>query len=257
MPGCDVAVVPYAALVPFTLAHPAAVLLLRRTPLPVAAMVAGSMAPDVPVFFNAYGRPYDLTHSALGVVTVDLLVGMLAVVFWFGFLRDPIVDVLPAAARERLLAHARYGRDQWRLVVPAVVAGSTTHVVWDLFTHDGRWGVRNLDWLHEEHGRLSGYQWAQYVSSVIGLTVCAAWAIKVLRSRARERRPVVVPALGVRALVILGAITLASGATAGLNAPEPGLRMLVSQTAVVGTIVGAFSILVLAATWNLLARRAR
>jgi hypothetical protein len=58
-------------------------------------------------------------------------------------------------------------------------------------------------------------------------------------------------------LLVLGVITLVSGATAGLNAPEPGLRMLISQTAVVGTIVGAFSILVLAATWNLLARRGR
>ena len=33
---------------------------------------AGAMSPDVPVFLNAYGWPYHLTHSAVGVVTVDL-----------------------------------------------------------------------------------------------------------------------------------------------------------------------------------------
>lgn len=240
---------------PFTLAHPAAVLLLRRTPLPVAAMVAGAMSPDVPVFFNAYGRPYDLTHSALGVLTVDLAVGVLAVAFWFGFLRDPVVDVAPAPVRERLAPHVRYRPAQWRLVMPAVIAGSTTHVVWDLFTHHDRWGVRHVGWLQQEHGRLVGYHWAQYVCSVLGLAVCAAWSVAALRHRGRTPRPLLVPALGVRALNVALALTAGSGIAAGLTAPEPGLRMFVSQAAVVGTIVGAFAVLVLAGWWNLLRRR--
>jgi hypothetical protein len=243
--------------VPFTLAHPAAALLFKRTRLPVAAMVAGAMSPDVPVFFDAYGRPYDFTHSALGVLTIDLVMGALAVACWFGFLRDPVVDVLPTAVRERLQTRARYTREQWLLVAPAVVAGSTTHVVWDLFTHHDRWGVRHIGWLHERHGQLIGYHWTQYVSSVLGLTVCALWAALALRSRHREPHPVVVPALGARAFVAIGVIVAVSGITAGLNAPEPGMRMLVSQTAVVGTMVAAFAVVVLAAVWNVLARRTR
>lgn len=255
MPGNDVAAVPYAALVPFTLAHPAAVLLLRRTPLPVAAMVTGSMAPDVPVFLNAYGRPYGFTHSLPGVLTVDLAVGLIAVAVWFSFLRDPIVDVLPDAVREHLSPRQRYRREQWTLVVPAVVLGSTTHLLWDLFTHEDRWGVREIGWLHEQQGRLIGFQWAQYGSSIVGLTACALWALAALRGRTRQPHPVLVPALGVRALVVLAIVTAAAGIAAGLNAPEPGLRMMISQTAVVGTIVGAFGVLVLATTWNLLSRR--
>ena len=254
MPGKDAAAVPYAALVPFTLAHPAAVLLLRRTRLPVAAMVAGSMAPDVPVFLNAYGRPYDFTHSLPGVLTLDLAVGVVAVAVWFSFLRDPIVDVLPAAVREHLAPRVRYRREQWTLVVPAVLLGSTTHVLWDLFTHEDRWGVREIGWLHEQQGRLIGFQWAQFGSSILGLTVCALWALAVLRGRTRQPHPVLVPALGVRALVVLAVLTATSGIAAGLNAPEPGLGMLVSQTAVVETIVGAFGVLALATTWNLLNR---
>lgn len=247
----------YSSHVPFTLAHPAAVLLLRRTRLPVAAMVAGAMSPDLPVFFDAYGWPYNLTHSLLGIVTVDLLVGLLAVAIWFSFLRDPLVDVLPASLRERLAPRARYQPGQWRLAVPAVVAGSVTHVTWDLFTHHDRWGVRHLAWLHEQHGRLVGYHWAQYSSSIIGLTVCGWWLCTALGARERRPHPVLVPALGVRALGVVAAITVAAGVVAGATAPEPGLRMMVSQTAVVGTIIGTFAVLVLAAIWNLLDRADR
>lgn len=237
---------------PFTLAHPAAVLLLRRTTFPVAAMVSGTMSPDLPVFFNAYGWPYNFTHSALGVVTIDLVVGMLAVAIWSTFLRDPLVDVLPTSLRERLDPRARYHRQQWRLAVPAVVAGSTTHVVWDLFTHHDRWGVRHLGWLHEQHGRLIGFQWAQYLSSVLGLAICVLWARQHLGAQTRTPHPVLVPALGVRALFAIGVVTLGSGLAAGSFAPGPGIRMFLSQSAVVGTIIGAFLCLVLAATWNVL-----
>ncbi|RNL77648.1 DUF4184 family protein [Nocardioides marmorisolisilvae] len=242
---------------PFTLAHPAAVLLLPRTPLPVAAMVAGAMSPDVPVFFDAYGRPYNFTHSAPGIVTVDLAFGLLAVAFWFAVLRDPLVDVMPAAIRDRLDPRARYSRQQWRLAVPAVLAGSVTHVVWDLFTHHNRWGVRHIAWLQEQHGRLHGYHWAQYVSSVAGMTICALWGALVLRGREPRPHPVAVPALGVRALVVVVGLTLASGVAAGINAPDPGIGMFFSQTAVVATMIGAFLLVALSLTWNLLGRATR
>ncbi|MFL6109534.1 MAG: DUF4184 family protein [Marmoricola sp.] len=242
---------------PFTLAHPAAALLLRRTPLPVAAMVAGAMSPDVPVFLDAYGRPYHFTHSALGIVTVDLAVGLLGVAFWFSVLRDPIVDVAPAAVRERLAPRARYDRTQWRLAVLAVVAGSVTHVVWDLFTHHDRWGVRHISWLGQRHGQMVGYHWTQYGSSVVGLTICAIWATYAVRSRPRQPRPARVPQLGVRAFVAVLVVTVGSGLVAGVNAPDPGPRMFVSQTAVVATMIGSFLLLVVAIAWNVLTTATR
>jgi hypothetical protein len=49
---------------PFTPSHIAAALRFLRTPLIPAAVVVGTMAPD-----------RDLSHSVLGLVTVDLLVG--------------------------------------------------------------------------------------------------------------------------------------------------------------------------------------
>lgn len=236
---------------PFTLAHPAAVLLLRRTPFPVAAMVAGSMAPDVPMFVQLRGF-YDLTHSLFGVLTVDLAMSVFAVVFWFALLRDPLVDISPAPVRERLEPTARYGPAQWKLVVPATILGSLTHIVWDAFTHHGRWGVRAVDWLGQLHHGHYGSEWAQYTSSVFGLTIVGAWGLVGLRARARRPRPVTVPALGTRASVLVAALTLFSGVAAAITTAAPGLRYWLAQAAVVGTIIMGFAFLVVAGLWQVL-----
>lgn len=57
---------------PLTLAHPAAVLPLRRCGLPMAALVIGSMMPDVPLFMR-WSSGYQVSHSYTGVFTVHLI----------------------------------------------------------------------------------------------------------------------------------------------------------------------------------------
>ncbi|OEV34905.1 hypothetical protein HS99_0034890 [Kitasatospora aureofaciens] len=81
---------------PFTLSHPAAVLpLLRaageRGPLVASALVAGSMAPDVPFFAESllpgvYGRG-GLTHAWWAVPTLDVAIAGALVAGWHGLLR--------------------------------------------------------------------------------------------------------------------------------------------------------------------------
>lgn len=66
---------------PITPAHAVVAIPLRRLGLPVGALAVGSMVPDVAVFLPRV-FPYDLTHSARGVVTVDVAVGLVAVLAW-------------------------------------------------------------------------------------------------------------------------------------------------------------------------------
>lgn len=40
---------------------------------------------------------------------------------------------------------------------------------WDSFTHPGRWGPRNIEWLRADHGALPGLKWVQYASGVVAL----------------------------------------------------------------------------------------
>ncbi|NUP44592.1 MAG: DUF4184 family protein, partial [Streptomyces sp.] len=91
---------------PFTFSHPAAVLPLLpggrpRGPLVASALVAGSLAPDVPYFTESlvHGtfRYGEFTHSLLGVPTADVAIAALLAAGWHWLLREPLVALLPAA----------------------------------------------------------------------------------------------------------------------------------------------------------------
>ncbi|WP_246160345.1 DUF4184 family protein [Nocardioides humilatus] len=206
-----------------TLAHPMAVLPLRGLGLPATAMVVGSMVPDIPVFLNWYGT-YQLSHSLLGIVTWDLVVATIVTFLWFVAVRDAAVDLAPTRIRERLVPHVCVTRTEWLLTPVAAAVGSATHVLWDSFTHVGRWGPRHIEWLAVEHHGLLGLKWAQYTSGVVGLTVVTVVVVLHLRSLAPlpgpRPRPVLPPV--VLPLVIVGA--LIAGTVAAIRKTSFGFR---------------------------------
>lgn len=234
---------------PVTLAHPAAVLPLRGLGLPLSAMVIGSMAPDLPVFSQSWGI-YGFTHSLLGIVTVDLALTLLLLGFWDLVGRDALVDTAPSVVRDRLPATQRIGRTAWLLAPLAAVIGSTTHVVWDAFTHAGRWGVRAVPWLQEMHGPLRGEQWAQHASGVVGLAVVGAAIVAVVRNppvadagRARRLPVVVLPAaVGAACLISVGTFLARMGG---------GLHSAAFYAAVSGIVSLGLVIAAVAAAWTL------
>jgi Domain of unknown function (DUF4184) len=166
--------------VPFTGSHPAAVLPLLRTPLPASALVIGSIAPDVPYF--VLGRPAWTTHTALAVVSTDLLIGAAVWLVWHALLAGPALAAAPAGLRARLVGRVRVGvgvrLGSVRLVVLtalALVVGAATHVLWDEFTHAEGWGPEHLGALRLRVGGLAGFGWAQYASGVLGALAIGWW----------------------------------------------------------------------------------
>jgi len=143
---------------PWTFAHPAVVLPLQRLGLPLSALVAGSIAPDVPSYVPGLSIR-EWTHSWLGVVTIDLVLALGVFALWTSWRRSQ------PTTRE------------WQLAVPAVVIGSLTHVVWDAATHPDQWITNRVDWLREQHGPLLGHEWAQLISTVVGGLVVLAYLI--------------------------------------------------------------------------------
>ncbi|MEU6239217.1 DUF4184 family protein [Kitasatospora sp. NPDC047058] len=211
---------------PFTLSHPAAVLpLLRaagaRGPLVASALVAGSMAPDVPFFAESllsgvYGQG-GLTHRWWAVPTVDVALAGVLVAGWHGLLRGPLVALLPgrwAGAAEALTVRPAGGgaggarAAAWFAASAAV--GAATHVGWDAFTHEGRLGVRLLPVLERTVAGLPLYTVLQYGSSALALAALAGWAARAARA-AEPVRPAVVLPVGLRRAVVaaLGAATAA------------------------------------------------
>ena len=169
---------------PFTGSHPAAVLPLTRLGLSTPALVIGSMAPDLP-YFLPFLPDRDLTHSFVGIVLVNPLLGLVCLALWHTLIAPLALAVSPAPVRRRVPAGApprprrpRAGDLSAGLLGFAALAlGSATHVLWDLFTHYDDFGARQLPWLAAQHGILPGYRWAQYASGVVGalLIALALW----------------------------------------------------------------------------------
>ncbi|MFJ1938229.1 DUF4184 family protein [Kitasatospora sp. NPDC088160] len=208
---------------PFTLSHPAAVLpLLRaageRGPLVASALVAGSMAPDVPFFAESllpgvYGHG-GLTHRWWAVPTLDVAIAGALVAGWHGLLRAPLVALLPdrwAGAAEALTVRRPAGAGAgagaaWFAASAAI--GAATHVGWDAFTHEGRLGVRLLPVLDREVAAVPLYSALQYGSSALALAAMAGWAARAARG-VEPVRPAVALAPRARraAVAALGAAT--------------------------------------------------
>jgi hypothetical protein len=233
--------------VPFTLAHPAAVLPLRRTGLPMVALVAGSTAPDARSFVPRLG-PSDTSHTLVGIVTVDLAVALALVALWVWVLRDVLVDLAPAVVRDRLEPRIRLTAVQWALAAPAAVVGSATHVGWDTFTHAGRWGARQVGWLREEHWFWPGCTWAQAASGVLGLLVVGWAAVTWLRTRPREPRsdPPVLPRV---TLPVVAALLVATALATGAERLHRGVQPAAHHAVVTTLQVAVLAVVVACGAW--------
>ncbi|MFT4263488.1 MAG: DUF4184 family protein [Nocardioides sp.] len=238
---------------PITLAHPAAVLPLRRTGLPMTGLVLGSMAPDVPLFlFGAHGM--SLTHSWWSVPTLDTAMAVGAALVWFHWLRDALVAMSPAWVRGRLAPHCVITRRQQVLTPLAAAVGAATHVIWDSFTHADRWGVRRIAWLHEWHtiGPRSdwGYHWAQFGCGILGMAVVLAAAGLWLRGQA-PHRPVQPHRVGPAIQAGVVAVGILAGLVAAVLYRRHGLELMAVNAVVWSLVVVAVGGIVAAAAWPL------
>jgi hypothetical protein len=235
--------------VPFTLAHPAVVLPLRGLGLPMTAMVAGSLVPDAPMFVG-FQDARSLSHAPLGVVTIDLALGMAGLVLWFGFFRRPLVDMAPDRWRNRLPETVRVGRRGWLLAVPAVMVGSATHVVWDSFTHEDAWGVRHVAALQEELLGVAANEWAQHVFSVLGLGVVVVVALRYL-SGLHEQPPRPGPLVARWAFVVVLTSGLLLGLWIAVLVTSWGAEAMLYYGVVTAMLVAGLGASVVCAWWHL------
>lgn len=166
---------------PFTVTHTLAVAPLfkwGKGRLSLAALVLGSMIPDLPLFVDV-GVSYSETHSFLGVLTRCLPFAGLSYLLFHFFLKKPLYQLCPNFLRRKLASSLRapklHSISELSLTLCAFCLGSMTHVFWDAFSHDGAWGVERLSILSEGvfvAGRfIPGYKLLQYGSSLIGLPI--------------------------------------------------------------------------------------
>ncbi|PVY41896.1 DUF4184 family protein [Pontibacter virosus] len=135
---------------PFTAAHPAAVLpfLKHSRWFSATGLVAGSIAPDFQYFlllplFKHSG------HTLEGLLYFNLPVALVIATVFHLIVRRPAVAHLPNWLKRRALAVPQlnwlsYLKERWFVFAFSVMIGAATHIFWDSFTHEtgyfaGKW----------------------------------------------------------------------------------------------------------------------
>lgn len=165
---------------PFTLAHPAAVLPFRRLcpeRLNFAALVLGSISPDFFYFLNlwnlgAYG------HTLLGSLLVSLPVCLISYLV-LRFYSVPISELL-FEPFDKALVNGFAVKSNFPILLISFFIGIWTHIIWDAFTHSHGFFVDRIPLLQSSMGYFNGhgiktYSIFQYFGSAAGLLAIALW----------------------------------------------------------------------------------
>jgi len=163
---------------PFTLSHAAAVLPLRRTRLPWAALVIGSFGPDFEYFLriNYTSRAW---HYYPDLLLFCLPFTIFAYYLFHGVIKEPVTGLLPDSFQERIRFEDPYPRSlaAFAWLLAALGIGIATHVAWDSVTHAYSWPWRHFailrKLLYKSHftGWVYGFELAQTLSTTIGLLI--------------------------------------------------------------------------------------
>lgn len=211
---------------PFTFAHPAAVVPLRRH-APLSALVIGSMVPDLGHLL-ALPLPRPFTHSLPGLPLFCVPVGLLLWLLFQSFFRRPLIALGPAGLSARLPTATPLPRTfaaLWPILL-GLLLGAITHLIWDRLTTI-EWRIELtrplLSPLFVFFGHpLTGYQLLRHGSAVIGLGLLAFWLLRWWRQTPPSMRSATDLPLsqGARGLIIVAGL-LAVLAFALLAADSP------------------------------------
>jgi hypothetical protein len=259
---------------PFTLAHPAAVLplprILRKWAVP-SALVIGSMSPDF-AFFLPIGVTRTGSHSLAGIFWFCLPVGLASYLTFHLLLKHPLLSLLPDWVGRRLsyiVGTTLLPNVSWLAVTVSLIIGTLTHLVWDSFTHPGAPGVEAIPFLRMDvfvidtyHAYV--YKLLQYFSSGFGILILGIWGILWLRKTPLGAEPAV-PMSGaerIKSATAILAIPFISGlVTAATYFPRPftvrGVELLLGMGAISVFSALGLALIVFASCWHLWPGRAK
>jgi hypothetical protein len=252
---------------PFTLAHPAAAIPLRRVLGSYAvpsALVIGSLAPDLSNFLPVR-IPRGETHSLAALFWFCLPVGLAVYLAFHGFVKRPLVSLLPSYLRRRLIPVAEpshtFPAASPAGVVVSLLAGASTHILWDGVTHSGVPLARSLGVLLQPLGATGafGENALQLLSTALGFLVLGIFSLRwLLRATpsATDRAFVITPRVraGLLALLLLawGLLALPAAAPFLRHGLTPrGLEEFLSRAVMLGSSASALTLVFFGAFWQM------
>lgn len=161
---------------PFTLAHPAAVLPIHsrwKRWFSLAPLVVGSMVPDAGYYLPMPDYYKENAHALVTGLLASVPAGIVILLIFY-WVAAEIVFLLPSPHREALQREMKAPTISVRsalLAVCGIVIGAETHVAWDSFTHKDGWMVERVAFLHEPIWRIHPYFILQVLSSIAGMWI--------------------------------------------------------------------------------------
>ena len=171
---------------PFTLAHPAAVIPLYRKLGRfgvLSALVAGSMAPDMH-YFLPFQFGHEATHSLLGMIWFCMPAGFILYLAFHLLLKRPVFSLLPDSMATRLAPFVSpcslLPKVPWTGVIVSLSVGVVTHVLWDSLTHGAIFGTdfQQILLFTFAESPVSLLYALQIASSVAGLWLLTRWLLR-------------------------------------------------------------------------------
>ena len=143
---------------PFTFSHPAVVLpatYLDKKYYCLSALIIGSMTPDFEYFIRM--RDFSkYSHTWTGLFWFDIPLGLALLFLFHNVVRNTLIQYLPFSLNVRFSVFENfnwnnYFRQNRIVVLISLVAGITSHLLWDSFTHAGDYFSNLIPLLHDQY----------------------------------------------------------------------------------------------------------
>ncbi len=258
---------------PFTLAHPLAVVPLRRIGI-FSALIIGSMAPDAGRLARPFAESHAHTWSA--ALLVYLPTTLLALLVFHLLVKVPMISLAPRRIQPWLMAQSADFNfrpfSRFIAIVVSASVGIATHLVWDSFTHNGGWALKQL---HLDATRIY-FSWRNplYVADVIqdissiGGMLLMFWLLYRMVARhsvsvvERSAQFAVMPVLGLRKFTLIAVgLAIAAVPACVMFARDPHYwmhderRQFVAYTVISVLDTMLLEILVFSALWQVRHRK--
>ena len=181
---------------PFTLAHPAAILpftFLKKKWYSFTGLIIGSVIPDFEGFLRP-GYQKTFSHTWGGMFWFDLPLGLLVAFVFHFVVREAIIENLPGVLYKRFsmfrtFSWTSYFSRHFVAVVLSMLIGISTHLVWDRITHTDTYGYAEKAGIEMEPEEKTETRIVlQYASTIVGVIFMMWWVWKLPSSRASVAR---------------------------------------------------------------------
>lgn len=178
---------------PFTFAHPAVVVPLKRRFsrwFNLTALVVGSMSPDFEYFLRMKANT-QISHTALGIIVFDLPLVLIVSLIFHRLVKGPLLLHLPQPFSTNFggAAHQKwidFSLINLTIFLYSAIIGVLSHLLWDSFTHSNGFFVGLIPILsyqvYLQDVSIPMYKFLQHGSGVVGLLLMA-YFLKVCPKR--------------------------------------------------------------------------